>query len=295
LEIPANISKYYPSEYYSFSQNQLTRSSSKPAKSRFEEFLEKRRNTYALFDRGIIGKLLNWRFPPDEKLRSLSRVALTEESKILDVGCGSGSLLYSLKQIGFKNLLGIDKFIKEDMVYTNGLRIQKGELQNITGKWDLVMFNHSFEHMSDQLATLQTASKLLTRVGVCLINMPTVSSYAWKIYNTNWVQLDAPRHYFLHSVSSLRLLAEKAGLILKEVFYNSTAFQFWGSEQYLKGIPLRSARSYTENPSNSIFTASQIRRFEQKAKELNLKNQGDMAAFYLVSKYEHYSSIHNQH
>jgi hypothetical protein len=82
----------------------------------------------------------------------------------------------------------------------------------------------------------------------------------------------------------LRLLVEKAGLELKEVFYNSTAFQFWGSEQYIKDVPLRSARSYGKKPLNSILSVLQLRRFEQKAKELNIMNQGDQAAFYLAKK-----------
>jgi len=157
-------------------------------------------------------------------------------------------------------------------------------IQKVEGSWDLILFHHSLEHMPDQLETLKAASKLLTRNGVCLANLPTVSSYAWKKYRTSWVQLDAPRHFFLHSVKSLSILAEQAKLSLKGFFYNSTAFQFWGSEQYLKGVPLCSRRSYLENPSNSIFSRSQIKAFERKAKELNLIGQGDAAAFYFVGK-----------
>lgn len=281
-EIPMNISKYYPSEYYSFSRIQSKRLSLNPAKS-VKEFVMQRRNKYVLFGRGVIGKIAHRRFP-DEVLESISRVGLTKDSKILDVGCGSGSLLYVLKQAGFKNLLGIDKYVAEDMQYNDGLKIQKGVIQEVEGSWDLILFHHSLEHMPDQLETLIAVSKLLTRNGVCLANLPTVSSYAWKNYRTSWVQLDAPRHFFLHSVKSLRMLAEHAKLNLKGVFYNSTAFQFWGSEQYLKGIPLCSSRSYLVNPSKSFFSRSQIKAFEQKARELNLADQGDAAAFYFVRK-----------
>jgi predicted SAM-dependent methyltransferase len=135
--------------------------------------------------------------------------------------------------------------------------------------------------MPDQLATLKRVAELLAENGVCLINMPTVSSYAWKHYHENWVALDAPRHLCIHSIESMTLLAEKAHLVLQTILYNSIELQFWGSEQYLKGIPLRSERSYGETPADSIFSENQIKMFKRKAKELNRIKQGDAAAFYL--------------
>jgi hypothetical protein len=129
---------------------------------------------------------------------------------------------------------------------------------------------------------MRKTAGLLCKNGSCLINIPTVSSYAWKHYRENWVGLDAPRHLYLHSIKSMTLLEEKANLSLQSVTYNSNDFQFWGSEQYLKDIPLRSENSYAENPANSLFSKKQIETFKRKAKELNFNNQGDQAAFLLV-------------
>jgi SAM-dependent methyltransferase len=281
-EIPDNISKYYPSNYYSLQEKPSTFSIDF-MRILVEQFLRRRRTAYAVSKRGIIGRLMYTLFP-NGTAQSLSKINLTRDSWILDVGCGSGELLYYLRQMGFKNLLGIDAFIKRDILYANGLRIRKGSLQNVDGKWDLIMFNASFEHMPNQLATLQVVSSLLTYNGLCLVNIPTVSSYAWKTYGVNWVQLDAPRHYFLHSIRSLRLLAEKASLELKGIFFNSTSFQFWGSEQYVKDIPLCSAQVSTEKLLHTIISGLQHRKFEQKARELNQINQGDSATFYMVKK-----------
>jgi hypothetical protein len=114
-----------------------------------------------------------------------------------------------------------------------------------------------------------------------VIRIPTVSSYAWKHYGVNWVQLDAPRHFYLHSLESMRFLVEQAGLKLSEVVYDSTAFQFWASEQYALNIPLYDDRSYAVSPKRSYFTKEQIAAFEKRASELNRTNLGDQAAFYL--------------
>lgn len=275
-EIPSDMSKYYPSNYYSFALD----ARENPVK-KFAKIL---RNNYAVFNKGIIGKFLMAGFR-NESMRSLSKVRLAKTSRILDVGCGRGILLNDLQEIGFDNLWGVDPYIPDKCVKNeNGLRIVKNRVNNLTGIWDLIMFHHSFEHLPGPLETLQSVSKLLTDEGVCLIRVPTVSGYAWENYKTNWVQIDAPRHFFLHSIDSIKILAEKANMKLGDIVYDSLDFQFWGSEQYVKDIPLMSGKSYNINPDNSIFSAGDIKKFKKKTKKLNLENKGDQAVFYLYKK-----------
>jgi 2-polyprenyl-3-methyl-5-hydroxy-6-metoxy-1,4-benzoquinol methylase len=278
-EVPNDLAKYYPTTYYSFYSSLQF-----PKVTKIREYLRRKRFETGLFAQGgFIGKLLYF-ILPCENLRaySLSRLSLTKESRILDVGCGCGDLINILRELGFENVMGIDAFIGADIERENGTEIRKGTIQDVSGEWDLVMFNHSFEHMPDQFETMRKTAGLLCKNGSCLINIPTVSSYAWKHYRENWVGLDAPRHLYLHSIKSMTLLEEKANLSLQSVTYNSNDFQFWGSEQYLKDIPLRSENSYAENPANSLFSKKQIETFKRKAKELNFNNQGDQAAFLLV-------------
>ena len=277
-EIPADISKYYPSDYLSFHTP-----SPQISKNSIKELIRKIRNNYAFYNKGIVGEIF-YKMYPLEVLRLISRVNLKEKSSILDVGSGTGTLLYDIKKLGFNNLLGIDPFIEKDIEYENKLRILKKTIHEVEGKWDLIMLHHSFEHVADPFETLQSVSKLLINDGVCLIRIPTVSSYVWENYKENWVQLDAPRHYFLHSVKSITYLAEKANLKVEKIVYDSTDFQFWGSEQYLMNIPLTDSRSRFVNSSNSLFSRREIISYKKKAEELNRKNQGDTMAVFLRKK-----------
>ena len=86
---------------------------------------------------------------------------------------------------------------------------------------------------------------------------------------------------FIPSVEGLKILAGQAGLHVTDVVFNSTEFQFWGSEQYRAGIPLTDKRSYRRSPRDSIFTPAQIAVFTQRADELNKSADGDTASFYL--------------
>ncbi len=274
---PTDMARYYPATYYSLAQAPV-----ELYRSPLKRLVKKWRDEHALTGSGFLGERLYKKFP-NAALHSLSQVpGLEKTARVLDVGCGSGALLYSLKENGFENVLGVDAYLEHDVLYPNGLRVLQRELAQVQDEWDLIMFHHAFEHVADPLATLQHAAKLLSPGGMCLLRIPTVPSFAWEHYGVNWVQLDAPRHFFLHSNKSISLLSQQAGLHVEAVVYDSTAFQFWGSEQYAQDIPLTSERSFAINPSASLFSAEQIMRFEAQAKQLNRNQRGDSAAFYLV-------------
>ena len=275
LKIPSDVSKYYPSNYYSF---EILGNSNL---NKIKRIIRIKRDKYAFAGTGIIGLILN-KIYPAHHFDMMIKANINIDARILDVGCGSGSLLRTLNDIGFNRLYGVDPFIKEDIEYDNGVKIVKKHIFDLEDEFDLIMFNHSFEHISNQKETLDSVYRLLSENGKCILRIPTVSSYAWEKYNVNWVQLDAPRHFFLHSINSIKLLALNSGLILKDYFYDSTAFQFWGSEQYLRGIPLNSIDSYEKNPKKSIFSKNEIKSFKKKAKKLNDNNLGDQVALYFA-------------
>jgi len=276
-QVPKDMAKYYPSNYYSFQQLENSMLDNIRIK------MVRQRDIYALTGHGIIGLALQKIFPANH-LDFLKKLNININTKILDVGCGSGNLLKVLGDIGFRRLYGVDPYIKEGIEYNNGIKILKNQIHELDDEFDIIMFNHSFEHISDPNETLKTVSKLLSKNGVCILRIPTVSSFAWKKYNVNWVQLDAPRHFFLYSLDSIILLASKSELILNGFFYDSTDFQFWGSEQYLKGIPLNSSNSYNQNPRKSMFSESDIKSFKLQARVLNANNQGDQVALYFSKK-----------
>lgn len=275
LDPPSDLAKYYPASYYS-----LATTPEAIFRGRAMNVLRGLRHTYAATNRGLLGRLC-YALSPDAIMRTLAPTGATKSSRILDVGCGSGLLLYGLWNAGFRSVLGVDPFIASDMAYPNGLQLRKSSIHELDGEWDTIMFHHAFEHVPDPFETLQSVARLLAPDGTCLLRVPTAPCAAWEEYREDWAQLDAPRHLFLHSRRSLQTLAGRAGLTLTNVIYDSTAFQFWGSEQYRRDIPLESERSYRRNPSGSIFTRQQIEEYDRRAAALNREERGDQAAFYL--------------
>jgi len=270
---PEDWSKYYPPKYYSFAA-----SPDGPIK----QWLKRKRAEKALGRHSLVGSLLIRRWGPPPFAEWLKPASANWNDAILDVGSGSGQVLLDMMQAGFSNLTGIDPYIQAGVTFGPRARILKRHLHELDGTFDLVLMSHSFEHMEDPAAALHETARLLRPGRFLVVRVPVAGTYAWHEYGTDWVQLDAPRHIFLHTENSIRRLADQAGFTLRDVRYDSSSFQFWASEQYRQDIPLHDERSYGVNPSRSSFTRAQIAAYERKAAELNARGDGDQACFYLV-------------
>jgi SAM-dependent methyltransferase len=200
---------------------------------------------------------------------------------VLDVGSGTGDTLLWLRYFGFRDLVGIDPFLEKDVEFENGVRLLKAELSDLSRLFGLVLASHSLEHLPDTRQALRDIHRLLEPGHYAVVRIPLLAR-AWREYGVNWVQMDAPRHLFLFTAETFKALAEEGGFAVDAVVYDSTGFQFWGSEQYLRDIPLTTdVRSHFINPTNSVFTAEEIAAFEARAAELNRAGEGDQAVFYL--------------
>lgn len=276
--IPEDMSRYYPDGYYSkFSIN------SNPLK----DFIKKqwyksytsKMNPFPLFLKLLLGDLPfnSW----------LNKINVKLDNAILDVGSGTGNLLYHLNLAGFKNLTGLDPYIDENIIYSEELRIIKGGIEDLAVKnlkFNLILFNYSFEHIANPLEILQNARQLQNAGDNIIIRIPVAASYAWKKYGSYWANLDAPRHFHIFTERAMRLLAAKSGYEIKEIVYDSTDFQFYLSELYKNNIPYTATKFGSKNPMKyfrHIVSKKDSKNFKKQAEELNLRKEGDQATFYL--------------
>jgi SAM-dependent methyltransferase len=270
---PRDFGVYYPSHYYSLAYGLGG------TKERVKRHLVAKRDGAYFGGRGMMGRLLARRYK-DRALLSVSKLGIGQDTRILDVGCGGGELLHRMAAIGFRNLSGVDPFISSEVKNGNGVRIRKCRLEDLTGeKFDVVMFHHSLEHVADPKNTLRAVALLLAPGGKCLVRLPVVA-HAWEQYGTNWVQLDPPRHMWLPTERAMRILAELSGFKVERVEYDSTDFQFWGSELYVRDVPLGEV-----DPRNLtvFFRKSEMASFRERAAKLNRDGLGDSAVCVLLA------------
>jgi SAM-dependent methyltransferase len=272
-DVPVDLSRFYPPNYYSFHIKPFPQTG---WKSRLAGW----RDHSAATGFGLFGKWLGRFQPANPDVASLAAVPARRNMRIIDVGCGRGRLLSILHRAGFNHLVGADPFLPEDIEVLPGLQVRKLSLEQIQDKFDLIMLHHVFEHIESGGQMLQACREHLKPQGKILLCFPTADSDAWEQYRENWVQLDAPRHLFLHTRTSFKLLAEKSGLKIEKWVCDSSAFQFWGSELYRKNLPLWDANGIEIKPE-SHFSKIEMKVFAERARKVNATQRGDQVVVVL--------------
>ncbi|HVX40145.1 MAG TPA: class I SAM-dependent methyltransferase [Gemmatimonadaceae bacterium] len=264
---PTDLARYYPGGYHAFEPP--------PRRRGMRRALRVLRNRGTFAPRGLIDRALAkmFQYPVPGAADWMRRARIGSHARVLDVGCGTGALLADMATAGFDRLAGVDPFLPSEVATDASVQLVRGLVNHVDGLFDLVMLHHSFEHVPDPRATLRAVASKLAPGGCCLIRIPIASSWAWEHYREHWVQLDAPRHFFVHTVDSLRRIAGEAGLAIEATIHDSSAFQILGSELYRANRPL------TELPT--AFTKAEWKAASRRAHRLNAEGRGDQAAFYL--------------
>ncbi len=270
LNVPQNMARYYPESYYSFEKHGWAKT-----------LLRHRWSAYAYGRFSFPGAIVSRVFFPNRAMMSVKRLGPALEARILDVGCGSGRLLLDLQYLGFKHLTGVDPFLERELTYPGGLTIHKKQLDRLTGHYDLIMLHHSYEHMDNPASVMRTLGGLLSPNGTVIVRIPVASSYGWEHFGINWVNLDAPRHLFLHTQQSIELLAKEAGLALNQVVHEGDDGVFWASEAYASDIPLSDPRFPYNSLRKRLFGWRGLCDYRKRAEELNREAQADLVCIYL--------------
>ncbi|HVZ12778.1 MAG TPA: class I SAM-dependent methyltransferase [Patescibacteria group bacterium] len=105
-----------------------------------------------------------------------------KDIRILDIGCGAGTLDFYIANKGPK-ILGIDISdiaINSCIETAKQLGIKNAEFkriyfprENVTGKFDLIIFTEVIEHLEDDVLALQKINKLLNTNGKLILSTPS--------------------------------------------------------------------------------------------------------------------------
>ncbi|MGB8454192.1 MAG: class I SAM-dependent methyltransferase [Anaerocolumna sp.] len=214
----------------------------------------------------------------DILLKRLYGSNISKKDKILDIGCASGYWLDWMYEMGWKRITGVDLFYP-DIDGERKWEFIKGDIFVIKEKYDCIILNHSFEHMEEPLNVLKHIRKLLQKNGICIISVPMMGGEAWKMFGTDFCQIDAPRHIFLYTEKSMKYLCEKAGLSIERILYDSNEKVFSLSAAYKKYT-----KSHDELMRNDYATKRMKIKYKQLAIESNSDHNGDQAIFYIKLK-----------
>jgi SAM-dependent methyltransferase len=97
-----------------------------------------------------------------------------------------------------------------------GRRLLVGDLRDLDDQFDVILMNHTLEHIHDPVAFLRAAAALMASNGRLVINVPNYRSPVAMVMRDQWVGWLPTEHVFHYTEASLAAVAAKAGLRLVE-------------------------------------------------------------------------------
>jgi 2-polyprenyl-3-methyl-5-hydroxy-6-metoxy-1,4-benzoquinol methylase len=126
------------------------------------------------------------------------RLPLTGGGRLLDFGCGGGSYLRRMSQLGWR-VTGLDaspravERVRDDLACD----VYQGTLPHADlapGSFDVVTMWQSLEHVHRPMEVLRSAYELLRPGGRIVVAVPNIASLPATWFGDNWFGLDLPRH-----------------------------------------------------------------------------------------------------
>lgn len=158
---------------------------------------------------------------------------LKPNGKILDVGCGNGSILSLCKKQGFRTFgVELSPDAIKNVRNSHGLDIICGDIFEAgynSNFFDVVTLYHVLEHLHEPLRTLKEIRRILKDQGFLVIQVPNIDSLQFKMFREKWFPIDTPRHLYHFSPKTINDFLNKAKLAVISINHfsircNSVAF-----------------------------------------------------------------------
>ena len=166
----------------------------------------------------------NFSFKIKKKLDSKRIIKLTESfktnSRILDVGCGTGTLLDIFKECAhnFSYYEGIE--ISETAARTaenKGFEIKTGTIEEITLQknfYDVIFLQQVIEHVHQPKNVIKKLYESLKINGIIVLETPSLNTWDHKLFKKGtWEGYHIPRHFNLWTTKSMKKMINEIGIL----------------------------------------------------------------------------------
>ena len=154
--------------------------------------------------------------------------SINKDDKILDIGCTTGKLVYSLNKLGYKNVLGVDFEISRDLVdigikeKLNLITVESINkfLKKNDQTFDVIFLLDVLEHIpiNDQIEFLSQIRRSLNEKGFLIIQVPNANSIiSNRIRYIDWT------HKISFTEDSLNFILKQSNfqkILIKEIRYH---------------------------------------------------------------------------
>jgi ubiquinone/menaquinone biosynthesis C-methylase UbiE len=167
------------------------------------------------------------------KVRSIDRNA----TRILDVGCGRGWMLYYLKKYFRFGTVAGTQISRPAVNFARtrlGLTVYDRDLLDLqlpNESLDIITIWHVLEHLPNPQSCVAEMHRLLKTGGVLVVEVPNLDSWSRPLTGEYWLSWDPQYHLTMFSPASLSRLLTSAGFSLRTVHTFSLEYSTFTSVQ----------------------------------------------------------------
>ena len=145
---------------------------------------------------------------------TLLKKHLQPNSRLLDIGCGTGSFLSFMNKKGF-DVFGVESNIKARKIcLERNIGVLSTESELAPASFDTISLWHVLEHLPHPESSLATYRALLKPSGLLVVAVPNFESHDRIYYQQDWAALDVPRHLWHFTPKGLITMADESGFDL---------------------------------------------------------------------------------
>ncbi len=151
-----------------------------------------------------------------------------KKGKVLDIGASTGVFLSIFVKNGWE-VVGIEPSESARIAQEKGLDIRNVTFEKAnlpSAYFDLVIMNHTLEHIADPVAVLNKIHKVLKKGGILYVDVPNFASLRSKIWKARWSSLLPQEHLSQFEKNSLQKLFTMTNFKILEVKSRSGLFEF---------------------------------------------------------------------
>lgn len=183
----------------------------------------------------------HWWFVGRRRLfaQELEKSAIPSTASVLDIGTSTGTNLRMLRELGFRNVVGLDR--SDDAIRfcaSKGLGpVEKGDILAmpfVDNAFDLVLATDIIEHVDDDSRALREIARVLAPTGKVLITVPA--------FNAVWgLQDEVAHHKRRYRLRQLLTRIEAAGLDpTRRYYFNYLLFgPIWLARRLMRLMSIR--------------------------------------------------------
>ncbi|EKD90476.1 MAG: methyltransferase type 11 [uncultured bacterium] len=156
-------------------------------------------------------------------------------AKILEVGCSNGLMLSLFKEKGYE-VVGIEISTKaSELAEKKGIKVIRQPFEKIIfeERFDVIIFNHTLEHLSNPLEVLRKAKKVLKPKGILYIDLPNFDSLSAKTLKGRWPLLLPDEHLWHFTEKAFINIFKNLDF---KIIYVEKASGIWDLENPLKEL-----------------------------------------------------------